>query len=125
MFETSDAGSAPCSMGLDQKVAVLLSYLLGWIGGLVFYFGERENRFVRFSAMQSLMINAGWIGIFFVMTVLSRIPLLGIVFWIVNMLVTVGVVAVIVLLAVQGFKGAKVKLPIIGGLAEQWSSDDS
>ena len=41
------------------------------------------------------------------------------------MLLTVAIVAAIVLCAVQGFKGTKVKLPILGGFAEQWSSDDS
>lgn len=124
MFETSDAGSSSSSMGLDQRVAVLLSYLLGWVGGLVFFFVEKENRFVRFSAMQSLIINAIWIAVFFLLTMFSKIPLLGVVFWVINILISVGIVAVVVLLAIQGFKGTKIKIPLLGNLAEQWSADD-
>ena len=124
MFETSDAGSSSSSMGLDQRVAVLLSYLLGWVGGLIFFFAEKENRFVRFSAMQSLIINAIWIAVFFLLTMFSKIPLLGVVFWVINILISVGIVAVVVLLAIQGFKGTKMKIPLLGNLAEQWSRDD-
>lgn len=43
------------SMGLKARTAAMLSYLVGWIGGLVILLLERDNRFVRFHAMQSLL----------------------------------------------------------------------
>ena len=43
------------SMGLDESVAGLLCYIVGWITGIVFLVLEKENKFVRFHALQSLL----------------------------------------------------------------------
>jgi uncharacterized membrane protein len=43
------------SMGMRARTAGLLCYLFGWIGGLVFFLLERQNRFVRFHALQSIL----------------------------------------------------------------------
>ena len=39
------------STGIQANVAGLLSYVLGWISGLIFILIEKENKFVRFHAM--------------------------------------------------------------------------
>ena len=41
--------------GLDPKVAAALSYI--WIVGLIFFFIEKENRFIRFHALQSIIFG--------------------------------------------------------------------
>src|ERR1044072_6679688 len=41
--------------GLDPKAAAALSYI--WIVGLIFFFIEKENKFVRFHAMQSILFG--------------------------------------------------------------------
>ena len=41
--------------GMDPKLAGLLCYLFGLITGLIFYFMEKEDRTVRFHAMQSII----------------------------------------------------------------------
>src|SRR2546421_12862473 len=43
------------SMGMRVPAAGWLSYLGGWVTGLIFLLLKRENRFVRFHAMQSLL----------------------------------------------------------------------
>src|SRR5215208_7905053 len=45
------------STGLDENIAALLSYVFGWISGLIFFLIEKESRLVRFHAMQSLLLN--------------------------------------------------------------------
>ena len=62
------------SMGMRASAAGWLSYLGGWVTGLIFLLLKRENRFVRFHAMQSL-IFFGAMSI--VTTVFSHIPLLA------------------------------------------------
>src|SRR5579859_5069308 len=47
------------SMGMDPKTASGLSYLGVWITGLIFFFMEKQNRFVRFHAMQSILFFGG------------------------------------------------------------------
>ena len=44
------------STGLDAKVAGLLCYVVGWVTGLIFFLIEKENKFVRFHAMQSIIV---------------------------------------------------------------------
>jgi uncharacterized membrane protein len=116
-----NVGKEPCSIGLDQGVAVLLAYLLSWVGGLVFYFVEKQNRFVRFSAMQSIIIGALWVAVALTFSILSGLPGLGILFRILSVLVNIGFVALSVALIVLGFKAKKLVLPFIGELADRWS----
>jgi len=42
-------------LGLDRNVSALLSYLFGWLSGLVVILIEKEDGFVRFHAMQSIV----------------------------------------------------------------------
>ena len=44
------------STGIQPNVAALLSYLLGWVTGLIFFLIEKDNKFVRFHAMQSIIV---------------------------------------------------------------------
>ncbi len=102
------------STGLDENVAGLLCYVLGWVGGLVFILIEPENKFVRFHAMQSIIVfgalNVIWIPLQF-------IPFLAIfIGW---LLVSLGFVLWIVLM-VKAYQGEMYKLPVAGDLAEKW-----
>src|SRR5262245_54059556 len=53
------AQTAKSSTGLDENIAALLSYVAGWITGLVFFLIEKDSRLVRFHAMQSLILSGG------------------------------------------------------------------
>lgn len=114
-------GRQPCSTGLDQGVAVMLAYIFGWISGLIFYFVEKQNQLVRFSAMQSIVLSAAWFAVMLTLSILSSVPLLGIFFRILNGLFGLGFFALIVVLIIQGFKGKRVVVPFLGELADRWS----
>ncbi len=49
----------PTTIGLTQNVAAGLSYVFGWISGLIIFLTEKQNRFVRFNAMQSILFFGG------------------------------------------------------------------
>ena len=103
------------STGLAANVAGLLCYVLGWISGLVFILIEKESKFVRFHAMQSIIVFgtltiAGFI--------LGLIPFAGIVLgWLTWLL---GLVLWIALM-VKAYQGTMYKLPWSGNLAEKWA----
>src|SRR5437660_9764168 len=103
------------SMGMRAPAAGWLSYLGGWVTGLIFLLLKRENRFVRFHAMQSL-IFFGAMSI--VTTVFSQIPLLGFIG------AGLGFVSFIcwIVLIVKAARGRYYKLPIIGEYAEKWAN---
>ena len=62
------------SSGMDENVAGLLCYLVGWVTGLIFFLIEKENQFVRFHAMQSIVTFG---GITVITIILSFIPTLS------------------------------------------------
>ena len=42
--------------GLSPKVAAVFTYLLGWVTGLFFLIVERDNKFIRYHAIQSVAV---------------------------------------------------------------------
>jgi len=102
------------STGLAENVAGLLCYVLGWISGIVFILIEPENKFVRFHAMQSIIVfGAPTIAIF----ILGWIPFIGVFFaWVIP---TLSFILWIVLM-VKAYQGTRFKLPWAGNLAEKW-----
>ena len=102
------------SVGLEENVAGLLCYVLGWISGIVFILIEQENKFVRFHAIQSIIVFG---ALTVVGVVLGWIPFIGAFFaWIISVL---GFILWIVLM-VKAYQGTRYKLVWSGNLAEKW-----
>jgi uncharacterized membrane protein len=127
--------TAKSSTGLDENIAALLSYILGWVSGLVFFLIEKDSRLVRFHAMQSLLFNvvaavvgiALWIVLFVVFLVVSQVSgtlagLLSLVSVLVWLVFLIAIFAGFVLCLVKAFQGQYFKLPIIGNFAEKFSA---
>jgi uncharacterized membrane protein len=99
-------------MGLDANLAAALSYLVGFISGLIVLVLEKENRFVRFHALQSTLLFAG-IVVFDIL--LQLVPLLGALLVI---FVVIPVSAILwLLLMFKAYQGEEFKLPIVGRIA--------
>jgi len=95
------------STGLDQNVAGLLCYIAGWVTGLIFFLIEKDNKFVKFHAMQSIITFAA-------VFILSFVPVINWFIWIVALVLWI-------LLMVKAYQNVKFKLPGLGDLAEKWS----
>ncbi len=114
----------PSTMQMEPKTAAGLSYVLGWITGIIFFLMEKQNRFVRFHAMQSILFFGGLSVLSIVLQVVTglNIPFLSFLTFCVNgLLGIVGLVGWIVLL-INGFQGKYFKLPIIGDYAEKYAN---
>jgi uncharacterized membrane protein len=128
-FTATPNANGPTSMGMDANVEAGLSYLFSIVGGLIFYFGEKQNRFVRFHAMQSILFNAFWIVLFIVLFTVQSflyasvilIPL-GFVFTCLTILLPLALLVVWIVLMVYAFQGKYFKLPIIGDYAERYAT---
>jgi uncharacterized membrane protein len=101
------------STGLEANLAAALSYLAGFISGIVFLVLEKESRFVRFHAMQSTIF---FLPLSIVYVILLGIPILG---WVLAFFVWVGGLIAWLLLMFKAYQGERFKLPIVGDLAEQ------
>jgi len=125
---------AKSSTGLDENIAALLSYVLGWITGLIFMLLEKESRFVRFHAVQALILGiiglvfsfGSWIVWLVIAIIASMLPdVLGML-----VMAVVGLVMLVIVLAifvgwvigmVKAYQGQYFKLPLIGNFAEKFS----
>lgn len=121
-------GKKPTSVGMDENIAGLLCYLLP-IVGLVFFFIEKENKFVRFHAVQviilALTIMVVSIGIGVLSAILSMIKLGWVSLFITGpfvLLIGPVIFFLMIFMAYQAYQGKMFKLPIIGKIAEQHST---
>jgi uncharacterized membrane protein len=123
------------STGLDENVAALLSYVFGWLSGLIFFLIEKDSRLVRFHAMQSLLFNVLiavvaivlWIAFFVVFLVSTQLPglvsgLLTIVATLIWAVFGIGIVIAWVMCLIKAYQRQYFKLPIIGNFAEKFST---
>ncbi len=104
---------AKTSMNLEENIAGLLCYVLGWVTGIVFLVLEKDNKFVRFHAFQSLLTFlpltvVGWL--------LRWIPFVG---WIFSGLIGLFTLVLWLILMFKAYGGEKYKLPIVGDMAEK------
>ncbi|PKL93054.1 MAG: hypothetical protein CVV21_00985 [Candidatus Goldiibacteriota bacterium HGW-Goldbacteria-1] len=104
------------SLGIDENVEGLLCYVFGWVTGLIFLLTEKESKFVKFHALQSIFFSiasfvAGIMGI-----ALAFIPVIG---PLLSPAVTLGIIALWVILMVKAYQKEMFKLPVIGDMAEK------
>jgi len=120
--------------GLDSNVAGALSYLLGFVTGIVFYVLEPEDEFVRFHAAQSIVtFGAIFLASFVVGTVLSLLTglfvtgvglsfvaaILGVVFGLVWLVFGLGTLALWLFLMLRAYQGETVRVPVAANLADR------
>jgi uncharacterized membrane protein len=102
------------STGLDENVAGLLCYVLGWVSGLVFVLLEQQSKFVRYHAMQSIYVF-GVINV--ALIVFGWIPWVNM---ILNPIIGVIALALWIFLMIRAHQGQKPKVLWAGDLAEKW-----
>jgi len=111
--ETKTPEPIKTSSGLQQNVAGLLCYLAWWVTGIIFLVIEKENKFIRFHAWQSIFT---FVAFTIIEIILMFIPLVG---WIIGWIVWILAIVLWVICMVQAYQGKKFKLPIVGNIAER------
>lgn len=105
--------TAKTSTGMQANVEALLAYLVGFVTGIVFMIIEKENKFVRFHAMQSIFLSG---GLFVAHIILGFIPYVG---WIISILLSLLGLVLWIILMLKAYQGELYKLPVIGDIAEK------
>ena len=118
----SSYGAAPPAAsvgGLTENVASALCYLFGFITGIIFLVlaPYSQNRTIRFHAFQSIFLTVAWVVCCTVVAILGAIthgfafalsPLIGLLFFVLWLY-----------MMFTAFNNKKIKLPVIGDLAEK------
>lgn len=112
------------STRMNARNEAIVSYLFLWLSGLVMFFVERKNRFVRFHAAQSFLFSGAVFVVYVVLRLLSIVPLIGfllspilaVLIWVLIIPATL----IVLYLMFQAYRGNTVRLPIFGEAAEGW-----
>jgi uncharacterized membrane protein len=112
------------ALGLDGNITALIGYPIG-IVALILIFIEKENRFVRFHAFQSLLFWVAITVIYIVMGIVTSVFFaiswsLGALVSALLSLVGLVVLAAVIFLAYKAYQGEMYKLPVLGDMAEKW-----
>jgi len=100
--------------GLKDNHEAVLAYLLGFISGIILLLLEKDSKFVKFHAMQSVIC----FGAIFVLNIIANyIPYVG---GILSMLLSLLSLIFWILGMVKAYQGERYKFPIIGDLAEKY-----
>src|SRR5438552_7877877 len=125
-----ETSAASTSTGLPSNIAAALA-CIPLIGGIIFYLLEKRDNFVRFYAMQSIILGIGWFVFAVAWTVihgvLAPIPgigwLFGFVLWVLWAVVNVAIVIVWIIAMIKAFSGSRWDIPYVGPMARKYSGD--
>jgi len=127
------------ALGLDGNIAAALGYPIGIIA-IICLVMEKENRFVKFHALQALLWDAVYIVVIIALMILgviigmlgmaasaasssagAGIGIIGMLVWLLWLVVFFGWLIMLILAAVKAYGGVEYKLPIVGNMAEKWT----
>jgi uncharacterized membrane protein len=113
-------GVASAGVGLTDNVAGALAYFT-FIPAIIFLVVEpyNRNRFIRFHAFQCLFLTAALVAVGIGLAILTMIPFVGFILIPVHFLIWLGSLILFVILILKAYQGQKLKLPVIGDMAEQ------
>ena len=127
------------ALGLDGNLAAALGYPIG-ILAIICLIMEKENRFVKFHALQSILLHVGFIVVAIAVWIIGIILLIagaaasaatdsgaaggivGMLFGLIWLVVIVAYIGGLILAAVKSYGGAHFKLPVIGNIAEKFAN---
>jgi uncharacterized membrane protein len=126
--------------GIDGNIAAAIGYPIGIIA-IICLIMDKENRFVKFHALQSILLHVGFILVFILLMILgviigmmgmaasaassaagAGVGILGILLWLVWLVSFLVYIILLILAAVKAYGGNMFKLPIIGNMAEKFAN---
>jgi uncharacterized membrane protein len=127
------------ALGLDGNVAAALGYPIGIIA-IISLIMEKENRFVKFHALQSILLHVGMIVVMIAVWIIGVViaiagvaaaaatdsgalgGLAGMLFGLIWLVVIVAYLGGLIFAAVKSYQGVQFKLPVIGKMAENFAN---
>ena len=96
--------------GLNENLAAAIAYVGMFVTGIIVLVLERDNKFVRFAALQStvLFLTFALVG-----AIVGWVPLLG---WLASRILRKVAIAVMIFLVIKALSGQMFKIPILGDI---------
>lgn len=119
------------ALGLDTNVGALLCYLpvclISLVYSIIVIVSEKDNKFMRFHAFQSLLLTVLYIvlmlGVSLIGGVIAAVvsETIGALFSLLSFVIIVAFLAAMIYGCIKGYQGQKFKFPIVGDMAEKWA----
>src|SRR3982751_1958388 len=114
------------STGLPSNIAAALA-CIPLIGGIIFYILEKRDGFVRFYAMQSIILGGAWflfnVVYAIIHAIFANVPAIGgflaFIWGLVGMLVHLVFVVLWIIAPIKAFSGVRWEMPYIGPAARK------
>jgi uncharacterized membrane protein len=116
------------TFGLDENVASAACYVLTWLTGIVFFLVEKDNKTVRFHAMQSILTFLPLMIIIWIISAIIGVMMIGAagmgaigiwgIFSLIIMLIWIVMLLLWLFLMYKAYTGEKFLVPIVGAIAE-------
>jgi uncharacterized membrane protein len=116
--------AAPAASGLQPNVAACLSYVLGWLTGIIFLLIDKRP-FVRFHAAQSIVV----FGALHVIRLVLAFGILGgtgglfSIWWTISSLISLVTLVLWIVLMIFAYQGKRYELPVVGPIARNIAGD--
>jgi uncharacterized membrane protein len=118
------------NLGVAPNVGGLLCYVpccIGFIFSIVAAIVEKQSRFLRFHAFQSLLLHAVLIVLAIAVQVLQialsivHLGIVGLLLSLVHILIGIGFLGLAILMMIKANGGEEYELPVIGEMAKKWA----
>jgi uncharacterized membrane protein len=127
------------ALGLDGNLAAALGYPIGIIA-IISLIMEKENRFVKFHALQSILMHVAFIVVAIVLWIVGFIliiagaaasaatesgaigGIMGMLMGLIWLVIVVAYLGGLIFAAVKAYGGNYFKLPVIGNMAENFAN---
>jgi uncharacterized membrane protein len=116
------------TFGLDENVASAATYLLGWVTGIIFFVVEKDNKTVRFHALQSILTFLPLMILWWIFGAIYSMMIIGAgiygaigMWWILrllSLLISIVMLLLWLFLMYKAYSGEKFLVPIVGQIAE-------
>ena len=105
--------------GSESRVLAAVAYFLVALSGVFLFVWRREDRFVRFHALQSILGTAVFWGIGFVLWILGSFPIFGFLYAYLLKLYLLGVFFYWLFLMFRAWQGHRCRIPYLGRFIER------
>ena len=101
------------STGLSENIGAFLSYLFGWLSGLILFLVEKDNKPIRFHAAQSIILFLSLLILIWVTSMISTT---------ISSLLASATGIIWIVMLVLSLLGKAPRLPLISGVADSMVS---
>lgn len=114
------------SFGLSPNVAAGIASFFTWLGGLIILLGKPPQQWVRFVAVQAIVMFVVYlvveiaIGVISAMLAVAHLGMLVPILWLVNMAVGIAYFIAWLISTIKAFQGQAMRLPFVAELADRY-----